>query len=119
MREFLHGAHDGGHAAETVARAIERDRRVLEDVVEIGVVLGFFGGFGGRGLDVGAVLRWRVRSSRYLSTIAGQVVHGLAHEVHAVGDELHRRVDFVRHARGEPADALEFLRLRESFSSRR
>ena len=43
----------------------------------------------------------------------GQVVHGLAHEVHAVGDELHRRVDLVRHAGGEAADALELLRLRE------
>ena len=74
MREFLHRAHDGGDAAETVARAVERDRRVLEDVVEIGVVLGLLSRLGGGRDDCIVVLGFCValRSSRYLSTMLGR-----------------------------------------------
>ena len=111
MREFLHGTHDVRHAAKTVARAIERHGRVLEDVVEIGIILGLFGGFGGR-LEVGAALHGAAQLTIFVDD-RRQVIHGLAHEQHAVRHELHRRVDFVGHARGQPADALEFLRLRE------
>jgi hypothetical protein len=119
MREFLHGTHDGGDPPEAIARAIERDRRVLEDVVEVGVVFGFFRRLGGRGNVRVVAFCVAVRSSRYLSTIPERSSIASRTKCTLSENELHRRVDLVRDARGEAADAFELLRLRQSFSSRR
>jgi hypothetical protein len=88
VRELLHGAHDGGHAAEAITRAVQRHRGVLQDVVEVGVVFGFFRGLGGRG-DVRALLRGIAQLTVLVDDLR-EIVHGFAHEAHAVGHELHR-----------------------------
>ena len=110
MREFGHRAHDGAHAADAFERAIERVGRVLEEVVDVrGLV-----GVGGLLRRRGHVLA-RQHAGGERAVVGERVRHVLqrvAHEAHAVGDELHRGVDLVRDAGGDAADGFELLALR-------
>ena len=110
VRELGHRAHDGAHAADALERAIERVGCVLEEVVDVRRFVGV-GGFLRR---VGHVLA-RQDARGECAVIGERVRHvpqRMAHEAHAVGDELHRGIDLVRHAGRDAADRFELLALR-------
>ena len=90
VREVFHRAHDLGDARKALGHARQRRRQFFTHVVHV---------FAGRGSRRGRLVQ--------LVDVREQLAHAIANERHAVVEILDRRVDFVRHARGQAADGFE------------
>ena len=112
VRELLHRADDPRDALQPLERALERLRHVLAQVVEVGA-LGGLRRRRHRGVELGraraAVRDQRLQRLQRVDQLE-RVARRFPQEVDAVADELHRRVDLVRHAGRQRADRRQPLR---------
>ena len=111
VREFLHGADDGGDAVHAVEHLLEGfgDFSFQERPFDFGAD-GVEGAekFGRHGAAAGLFADFFI-----LGDHGQAVAEGILHEAGVIADELDGRIDFVGDARGETADGFEFLGVTE------
>ena len=85
---------------EAIDHAVERGRQIRLEIFDVVVVHGCAG--------------FSRHEGGEFRVVRQQVLHRFANEIDAVVQVLDRRVDFMRHARGEAADGFEMFALRET-----